>query len=39
MDDIFIERLWRSVKCEEVCLKSYASLPEARAELSAYFER
>lgn len=39
MDNIFIERLWRSVKYEEVYLKSYETLPEARAELSAYFER
>ncbi len=39
MDNIFIERLWRSVKYEEVYLKSYESLPEARLELGKYFER
>ena len=38
MDNIFIEWLWRGVKYEEVYLKSYALLPEARAELSAYFD-
>ena len=38
MDNIFIERLWRSVKYEEVYLKSYATLPEARSALNAYFK-
>ena len=38
-DNIFIERLWRSVKYGEVYLKSYGSLPEARSELGKYFER
>ena len=31
MDDIFIERLWRSLKYEEVFIKSYGSATEARA--------
>ena len=35
MDNVFIERLWRSVKCEEVYLKGYESIPEARRELAA----
>ena len=38
MDNIFIERLWRSVKYEEVYLKGYESIPEARRELAAYFD-
>lgn len=38
MDNVFIERLWRSVKYEEVYLKGYESIPEARRELVAYFE-
>ena len=38
MDNVFIERLWRSVKYEEVYLKGYDSIPEARRELAAYFE-
>ena len=38
MDNIFIERLWRSVKYEEVYLKSYETLPEARSALREYFE-
>jgi putative transposase len=38
MDNVFIERLWRSVKYEEVYLKGYESIPEARQELAAYFD-
>ena len=36
-DNIFVERLWRTVKYEEVYLKAYANAVEARRELSAYF--
>ena len=36
-DNIFVERLWRTVKCEEVYLKAYANASEARRELGAYF--
>ena len=38
LDNVFIERLWRSVKYEEVYLKAYESIPEARKELAAYFD-
>ena len=38
VDNVFVERLWRSVKYEEVYLKSYGSLTEARRELAVYFE-
>jgi putative transposase len=38
MDNVFIERLWRSVKYEEVYLKGYESMSEARRELGAYFD-
>jgi len=38
MDNIFIERLWRSVKYEEVYLRSYETLPETRLALKEYFE-
>ena len=31
VDNIFIERLWRSIKYEEVHLKAYADGREARA--------
>jgi putative transposase len=37
LDNIFVERLWRTVKYEDVYLKGYASLPELRLGLSAYF--
>jgi len=37
MDNVFIERLWRSVKYEEVYLKAYANGREARANLAGYF--
>jgi putative transposase len=37
LDNVFVERLWRSVKYEEVYLKSYASVPEAIAGLDQYF--
>jgi putative transposase len=37
-DNIFIERLWRSVNYEEVYLHDYQTVPAARAQLSAYFE-
>lgn len=36
-DNIFIERLWRSVKYEEVFLKDYASIKEAKIGLREYF--
>ncbi len=35
-DNIFVERLWRTVKYEEVYLKAYANSSEARRELGAY---
>jgi putative transposase len=38
LDNIFTERLWRSVKYEEVYLKDYASPKEARQGLHDYFE-
>jgi len=37
MDNIFIERLWRSVKYEEVYLNDYATTEELRKALRKYF--
>lgn len=37
LDNIFTERLWRTVKYENVFLKSYQNLEEARAGLTDYF--
>jgi len=36
MDNIFIERLWRSIKYEEIHLKAYADGREARAGIGAW---
>jgi putative transposase len=35
-DNVFVERLWRSIKYEEVYLKAYDSVSEARASLGRY---
>ena len=37
-DNVFVERLWRSVKYEEVYLKAYASVGEARASIGRYLD-
>ena len=35
-DNVFVERLWRSVKYEEVYLKAYDTVPEARDSIGRY---
>jgi putative transposase len=35
-DNVFVERLWRSVKYEEVYRKAYDSVSEARASIGRY---
>ncbi len=35
---LFVERLWRSIKYEEVYLKAYQSVAEARAGINDYLE-
>ena len=37
MDNIFVERLWRSVKYEEVYLKDYDSVSEVIDGIGRYF--
>lgn len=37
-DNVFVERLWRSVKYEEVYLKAYETVHEARTSLAKYFD-
>jgi putative transposase len=37
-DNIFVERLWRSVKYENVYLFEYQTIPQARAGLLKYFQ-
>jgi putative transposase len=36
-DNVFVERLWRSVKYEEVYLRAYHTVSEARASIARYF--
>ena len=38
LDNIFTERLWRTIKYEEISLKEYASPHEARIHLMAYLQ-
>lgn len=37
LDNVFVERLWRTVKYEEVYVKDYPTVPEAVAGLGRYF--
>jgi putative transposase len=39
MDNVFVERLWRSLKHEEVYLKSYCTVGEARTGIGRWIER
>ena len=38
MDNIFIERLWRSVKYEKIFLEEFETVPELLSGLKVYFE-
>ena len=38
LDNIFMERLWRSVKYEEVYLKNYQTVREVKKGIGDYFE-
>lgn len=38
MDNVFIERLWKSVKYEDIYLKAYATMVELKNGLSRYFK-
>jgi putative transposase len=37
-DNVFVERLWQTIKYEEVYLRAYASVPEARASLGRHID-
>lgn len=39
LDNIFIERLWRSLKYEDVYIRGYQSVPELADGLDRYFQR
>jgi putative transposase len=38
VDNVFVERLWRSVKYQEVCLHDYDDIRTAKASSNRYFE-
>jgi putative transposase len=38
MDNVFIKRIWRSVKYEDIYLKAYGSMTELKKGLSVYFK-
>nr|WP_156888315.1 integrase core domain-containing protein [Spirochaeta cellobiosiphila] len=38
LDNVFVERLWRSVKQEDVYLKEYRDIRDAKRHLTKYFE-
>jgi putative transposase len=38
LDNVFVERLWRSLKYEEVYLHAYENMLEARASIGRYFD-
>lgn len=37
-DNVVVERFWRTIKCEEVYLRAYANVPEARAAIGRYIQ-
>ena len=37
-DNVFVERLWRAIKYEEVYLRAYNNVPEARSSLGRYID-
>ena len=39
MDNVFIERLWRSIKHEDIYLREYSTLPELEAGLRRWFKQ
>jgi putative transposase len=38
LNDVFVERLWRSVKYENIYVKGYETMTEARTGLAEYFD-
>ena len=35
-DNVFVERFWRTIKYEEVYLRAYENVPQARREIGKY---
>ena len=38
VDNVFVERLWRSLKYEDIYLKAYASIAQANRGIGVYFD-
>ncbi len=38
IDNVFVERLWRTLKYEEVYLREYTGLADARRHIATYFD-
>jgi putative transposase len=38
LDNVFVERLWRTIKYEDIYLKDYGCVPEVRTGLKSYFD-
>lgn len=38
VDNVFVKRLWRSLKYEEVYLKAYESITDAKQNISAWID-
>ena len=39
LDNVFVERLWRTVKYEDIFIKEYATVSECRTGLEDFFNR
>lgn len=37
LDNVFVERLWRSLKYEDIYIQGYEAVPELRRGLGRYF--
>ncbi len=37
-ESVFVERIWKSIKYEEICLHAYASVGKARRKIGCYLE-
>jgi putative transposase len=37
LDNVFVERLWRTVKYEDIYLRGYETVPQLQQGLSLYF--
>jgi putative transposase len=37
-DNVFVERIWKSIKYEDVYLHAYASVQEARTSIARYLK-